>query len=287
MRTEGKRIAEVLVPAALVGIAHGTNAPAGQAAVVSLMRAVGAAVPCLTTTLGFVDVQQPDTPATLGALPTAAPAIIVPLLLSAGFHVHVDLANAVRATTNRAVVLGAALGPDDRLVELLRRRLIEAGLGAHDAVVLAAAGSSDARAVADCRRVAEGLAQALERPVNIGFLSAAEPRLAAAITNLRATQPERRIMLSSYLLAPGYFHGLAEAAGADVVTAPLLRADAPAPQELVDVVIDRYREAEHPSSSVADSPNPARQPRRIVRLQPPKRHPLRGARRRVTADDRA
>lgn len=277
----------VPAPAALVGIAHGTNAPAGQAAVATLMRAVAAAAPCLNATLGFVDVQQPDTPATIGALPAAAPAIIVPLLLSAGFHVHVDLTRAVLAATDRCVVLGAALGPDNRLVALLQRRLAEAGLSPDDAVVLAAAGSSDARAVADCRVVAERLSQALGRPVTIGFLSAAEPRLAAAITTARAANPECRVMLSSYLLAPGYFHGLTEAAGADVVTAPLLRADAPAPQELVDVVIDRYREAEPAPSSVSNSPSPARQPRRMVRLHALKSHPLRGARRRVTADDRA
>ncbi|TFD55253.1 cobalamin biosynthesis protein CbiX [Cryobacterium frigoriphilum] len=273
--------------AALVGIAHGTNAPAGQAAVATLMRAVAAAAPCLTATLGFVDVQQPDTPATLGALPATAPAIVVPLLLSAGYHVHVDLTDAVRAATDRSVVLGAALGPDDRLVELLGERLTEAGLRAHDTLVLAAAGSSDARAVADCRAVAERLAQALGRPVSIGFLSAAEPRLAAAITTARAANPGRRVVLSSYLLAPGYFQGLAETAGADLVTAPLLRADAAAPRQLIDVVLDRYREAQHPSSSLANTPRPARQPRRMLRLHALKSHPLRGARRRMTADDRA
>ncbi|MFC5928558.1 cobalamin biosynthesis protein CbiX [Cryobacterium melibiosiphilum] len=276
MQTEGVTRDGAAAPSSLVGIAHGTNAPAGQAAVATLMRAVAAAAPHLNVTLGFVDVQQPDTPATLATLPPAAPAIIVPLLLSAGYHVHVDLTEAVLAATDRAVQLGAALGPDDRIVRLLQRRLAEAGLLAEDTLVLGAAGSSDARAVADCRVVADRLSRALGRPVAIGFLSAAEPRLTAAIATARAEHPRHRVVLASYLLAPGYFQGLAEAAGADLVTAPLLRADAPAPQELVDVVLDRYRAAAHP--------HPAR---RMLRLPRRKSHPLRGARRRVTADDRA
>lgn len=289
---EGYDAAGVTTPCALVGIAHGTNAPAGQAAVATLMRAVGAAEPSLTVTLGFVDVQQPDTPTTLAALPPQAPAIIVPLLLSAGYHVHVDLTEAVQAATDRPVVLGAALGPDDRLVALLQRRLAEAGLLPEDTVVLAAAGSSDARAVADCRVVADRLALALGRPVTIGFLSAAEPRLAAAITAARTQDPGRRVILSSYLLAPGYFQGLAEAAGADLATSPLLRADAPAPRELVEVVLDRYRAARHPSAQHPSAQHPSAQleptrwARRMLRLPSRQRHLLRGTRRRVTADDR-
>ncbi|WP_241975781.1 MULTISPECIES: sirohydrochlorin chelatase [Cryobacterium] len=82
---------------ALVGIAHGTSSPAGQAAVAGLMRAVAKAHPDLTVTLGFVDVQHPDTPETLAALPAGLPAVVVPLLLSAGYHVHVDLTEAVDA----------------------------------------------------------------------------------------------------------------------------------------------------------------------------------------------
>ena len=273
----GVRHGDTSAPAALVGIAHGTNAPAGQAAVATLMRAVAAAAPHLRVALGFVDVQQPDTPAALATLPPPAPAIIVPLLLSAGYHVHVDLTDAVRTANDRHVVLGATLGPDDRLVALLRRRLVEAGMLDADTIVLGAAGSSDARAVADCRAVAEGLSQSLRRPVTIGFLSAAEPRLAAAITTARAQNPGRRVLLSSYLLAPGYFQGLAEAAGADEATAPLLRADSPAPRELVDVVLDRYRAAGHPLTRAA---------RRIVRISSRKHHRPRGALRRVTADDR-
>ncbi len=222
---------------ALAGVAHGTSSPEGRAAVAALMAAVADARPELTTVLGFVDVQHPDTEETLDAVKDVT---LVPLLLSAGFHVHVDLTEAVEGRPQQAITLAAALGPDERLVSLLVRRLHEAGLESGDSVVLAAAGSSDARAVADCRAVATALASASGREVSIGFLSAVEPTLAEAVGQARAGHPDARVVVSSYLLAPGYFQDLAEAAGGDVTTDPLLSVTDSAPAELVELVLDRY-----------------------------------------------
>jgi sirohydrochlorin ferrochelatase len=204
------------------------------------MDAVAAARPGSATALGFVDVQHPDTDETLAGLPAHASATVVPLLLSAGYHVHVDLTDSVRAQTDRKVTLAAALGPDARLTDLLVERLVDVGLTDADALVLAVAGSSDARAVADCRVVAEQLAAASGHDVTIGFLSAAEPRLDAAIASVRVARPDARVIVSSYLLAPGYFQSLAERAGADLTTEPLLASGRPVPQQLVDVVLDRH-----------------------------------------------
>jgi sirohydrochlorin ferrochelatase len=226
---------------ALVGISHGTSSPEGQRAVAGLMAAVAAARPDLVVTQGFVDVEHPDPAEALDALAPGQPAIVVPLLLSAGYHVHVDLTEAVEAEIERPVTLARPLGPDDRLIEVLEQRLGEVGFGAGDELVLGVAGSSDARAVTDCQIVAERLAVALGRNVEIGFLSAAAPRLNDAVAQTRARHPRARIVVSSYLLAPGYFQNLAEAAGGDVTTPPLLLPDHPAPQAIVDLVLDRYR----------------------------------------------
>lgn len=266
---------------ALVAISHGTSSPEGQAAVRGLRDAVGAAlarrasaVPSLR--LGHVDVEQPDVPATLASLADGEPAIVVPLLLSAGYHVHVDLTEAVEAKAGRPVALGGALGPDDRLVTVLIRRLAEAGIRDDDAVVLAVAGSSDRRAVDDCLDMTARLAAASGRRVSVGFLSAAEPALPDAVAAARADAAiaraldapggpfaipgvsdipgfpgvpgtnrvtdaaAPRVIIANYLLAPGYFDDLARSAGADVVADPLLLPDAPAPAELVEIVLDRY-----------------------------------------------
>lgn len=199
--------------------------------------------------LGHVDVEQPDVPTTLASLEPGEPAVVVPLLLSAGYHVHVDLTEAVDAATDRPVVLAAALGPDDRLATVLLRRLAETRLRDDDRVVLAVAGSSDARAVVDCRDMARRLAAASGRDVTVGFLSAAQPGLPDAVAQARITAPSTsdgstpRVVVANFLLAPGYFDDLARRAGADVTARPLLVPDEPAPAELVDIVLDRYAAA--------------------------------------------
>ncbi|AYF99545.1 cobalamin biosynthesis protein CbiX [Protaetiibacter intestinalis] len=231
----------MLAPPALLAISHGTSSESGAAAVAALVDAVAEAAPELRVRGGFVDVQQPDVPTVLGALPEGSGAVIVPLLLSAGFHVHVDLAEDAAAVDG--AVVARALGPDDRLVALLARRLDEAGLDASDAVVLAAAGSTDARAVADCAETALRLGALLGREVAVGYISAARPRLSDAIAAARATHPGRRVVVASYLLAPGYFADLAADAGADIASAPLLAAGTPVAPELVAVVRDRYTAA--------------------------------------------
>jgi sirohydrochlorin ferrochelatase len=227
---------------ALVGISHGTSSPDGRTAITGLMSAVAAAWPELMTVSGFVDVQQPDVANTLASLDDSASAIIVPLLLSAGYHVHVDLHQAVRDWPG-LVTLAQTLGPDPQLAELQHQRLDEVGFATDDIVVVAAAGSSDARAVAECRTAAELLAASVGSPVRIGFLSAASPSLHEAISAARAEHPGARIAVSSYLLAPGYFQSIVENAGADVVTEPLLAGGRATPHQLVDIVVHRYRVA--------------------------------------------
>ena len=223
--------------AALVAISHGTSSPVGQRAVASLVDAVAGARGDLAVTGGFVDVQQPDVEATLDSLDDSMPAVVVPLLLSAGYHVHVDLREEL-AVAPRPTALAAALGPDDRLVTILDRRLMEAGLRDDDGVVLACAGSSDPRAVADCHDMGARLSAVLGRTVRVGFISAAGPRLPDAVALERAERA--RVVVSTYLLAPGYFTDLAHATTADAATAPLLAAEEAPPAELVDLVVERY-----------------------------------------------
>ena len=164
---------------------------------------------------------------------------IVPLLLSAGFHVHVDL---VEAANRPGLTVCRALGPDVRLARVMARRLEAVGSGGDDVVIMVAAGSTDARAVADCVEQAALLGGLIGRPVSAAFLSAAVPSLADAVRAVRS-QGKARVVVVAYLLAPGYFVDLALACGADAVTPPLLSATEPPPAELVEIVIDRYQDA--------------------------------------------
>jgi sirohydrochlorin ferrochelatase len=224
---------------ALIAISHGTSSPEGQAAVSALVQAVAAALPEVHVRLGHVDVQQPDVAASLDALAADEPAVIVPLLLSAGYHVRVDLRE--QSAGHAGVAISAALGPDPRLVDVLVSRLAALELGPDDAIVLAVAGSSDDRANEDCRVTARMLSERLGREVSVGFLAAAEPRLAPAVQAARDSHG--RAVVANYLLAPGYFHDLAvRLAAGSPVARPLLDDDEPA-APLVDLVIDRYRES--------------------------------------------
>lgn len=219
----------------VLACSHGTSSPAGRAAIAGLVDAFAGAHPGLRVEAAFVDVQDPDVPTALAALPSGDPVRVVPLLLSAGFHVYVDLTEAVDEVPGAE--LAPALGPDPRLAQLLVRRLHEVGLRDDDAVVLAAAGSSDERAVRDCELVATMLAERLGREVVVGYLSAAQPRLADAVAHARSAAAGR-VAVATYLLAPGYFADLAAGCGGDVVAAPLLDGGEP-PSELLEVLRDR------------------------------------------------
>ena len=180
----------------LVASSHGTGSPSGRGAVGGLVAAVARRRPDLQVRSAFVDVQPPSplrVMQDIGARPTR----IVPLLLSAGYHVFVDLTTAAAASTT--TTLAPALGPDARLAELLRDRLVEIGLRDDDVVVMAAAGSSEPSAVQDCEQVARDLAALLGRPVTPAYLSAASPRLAEAVSAARSKRgPVKRQNLPLY-----------------------------------------------------------------------------------------
>lgn len=227
---------------ALLAVSHGTSCPIGQASVAALVEAVGRSRADLHVAGGFVDVQQPDVPATLGSIEPERPAVVVPLLLSAGFHVHVDLVEDLDAT-DRPTALGRAMGPDERLVAVLVRRLEALHVTPDDRIVLGAAGSTDARAVADCVDMGRRLESRLRVPVETAFVSAAQPSVPDAVAAARASHPRGRVIIATYLLAPGYFARLLEAAGADLVTPPLLHLGEVPDPGIVDLVVDRYEEA--------------------------------------------
>ena len=104
---------------ALVACSHGTRDIAGRRVVDDLRSAVAAARPGLRIVEAYVDVQQPELS---DVLSDVGAAVVVPVLLSSGYHVHVDIAAAI-AATGPEVRMTAALGPDPALVDVLEERL--------------------------------------------------------------------------------------------------------------------------------------------------------------------
>jgi sirohydrochlorin ferrochelatase len=197
----------------LLAVAHGTRSAAGQRQIRDLVAAVARSGNHPDVRLAYVDVQQPR----IGTLlPAVRNAVVVPLLLSAGHHVRVDIADAVRDTD---VPVAPTLGPDDVLLESLTRHLAappRGGKQTADAVVLAAAGSSDPAWRADI----EAMAARIPGGAHVAYASGSDPKVADVVARLRR-QGARRIAIAAYLLADGLFYRTLHRAGADTVSPPL------------------------------------------------------------------
>lgn len=220
----------------LIACAHGTNSTEGRRAIRTLVDQVRALAPGVRVVEAFVDVQEPALDGVVDDWSDRGGVVVVPLLLSTGFHTQVDIARAVGAHPGRAVAT-RALGPHEALADVLESRVRAEGFSAGDAVVLAAAGSSDPAAAVDVAAQAELLAVRLDCRVEVGFAAGRGRRIAAAVANARHGGASR-VIAASYVLAPGFFAEVIARAGADVVTAPL------APDErLAGIVVSRFRTA--------------------------------------------
>ena len=190
-------------------ISHGTSSALGQSLIEALAGAVSDDLRARGLVdgvmLGHVDVQDPGVEEVIDRLPADRPAVLVPLLLSPGYHVHVDLADALEGADDRDIRLAPTLGPDPRLARVLAERLPR--LRDDDAVVLAAAGSSDERANASCEEMGRLLADELGHAVSVGFLAGGGAPLKAIVEQKR--QSGSRLVIANYLLAPGFFDDLA------------------------------------------------------------------------------
>ncbi|KAA1420298.1 sirohydrochlorin chelatase [Nocardioides humilatus] len=194
----------------LVTVAHGTRNPDGNR-IAAEITAEAATRLGMTAQSSYVELCAPLFADVMTDLRDDA--VVVPLLLSTGFHVRSDLPTAV-AAARRSVALGGPLGPDPLLAAAQVDRLVEAGATSGQPVVMVAAGSTDPKATADLRGAARLLGDLWGAPVRLATLSGLGPRLADVVRPGDA--------MSAYLLAPGHFADRARdeatAAGATVVT---------------------------------------------------------------------
>jgi len=167
------------------------------------------------------------------------PAVVIPLLLSTGRHLTVDVRAAV-ALCAAPVHVAAPLGPDRHIARAMTARLREAGALFGDAVVLAAAGSRDPARLADVERAAALLRSEWGPRVSFAYLSRVGPDVPSAVRLVRQTGASR-VCVAPYFLAPGQssrrVRDLASVVGATTV-APVL-----AGHRLVrDLVVLRYQQ---------------------------------------------
>jgi sirohydrochlorin ferrochelatase len=230
----------------LLAVAHGSRDPAAKECVLALTRHVARVARGTRVEAAFVQHEEPSLVTALDDAVTEAGAdgaVVVPLLLSTGYHLSYDIAAAARAA---GVPVARPLGPDPRLVRALADRLAEAGVPGGVPVVLAAAGSRDPRALAETRLQAALLAAHRRAPVVAAFVSAARPNVDEAVTVL-AGLTGKPVAVATYLLAPGLFHDRLALSGT-WVSAPL--GDHPA---VADVVVGRFRAAAGQSAPVREA----------------------------------
>jgi sirohydrochlorin ferrochelatase len=219
----------------LIAAAHGTADPRGIRVIHALVREIARQRPGVPVSLGFVDVDTPALPSLVDrVVADSKQAVIVPLLLSSGYHVTADVQAEARRRPERITAAGP-LGPHPVLAQILADCLGD-GLRGVDSVVLAAAGSSDHRALLDCSSVAAELSAVIDRPVEVGYVSGAGERLPAVLDRTAG-----RVAVATYLLAPGFFAdrvaAVANRAGA--MASPPLGPD----PRLAALALDRYDEA--------------------------------------------
>jgi len=222
---------------ALVAVSHGTCDPDGPGVIEDLLDDVRRRLVGVEVITAWVELVAPTVDEVMSTL--ARPVVVVPLLLSTGYHLKTDVP-AAAARSAAPVHIAAPLGPDRHLARAMTARLRSAGALWGDAVVLAAAGSSDPAGLADVERAAELLRCEWGPWVAHACLSGPGPDVPAAVDHLRQSGAGR-VAVAPYLLAPGTLsrkaRDLAVTAGARTV-APVLGSH----RLLADLVLRRYRE---------------------------------------------
>ena len=212
--------------ATLLIAAHGTVSTAGSATTRALAAAVGAERPGLRVELCFLDVAAPTLAAALDSI--EGPVVVVPLLLSAGYHVTTDIPAVV--ASRPGVLVAQHLGPDPLIIEAVAERLDDArGSLPIGSTALAVVGSSRSSAHDEAQAAGWLLSHRLGREVTI------LPVGTDTRTALEALIPP--VEVGVYLLAEGTFlDQLRSAAGDHAVVAEPIGVH-PA---LVRLILDRY-----------------------------------------------
>lgn len=219
---------------ALIALAHGSRDPRSSATVGSLVECVRELRPDLRVEAAFLELSAPSFAGTVDRLVEDGhdEIVVVPLLLSEAYHAKVDVPRAIAEATGRHPGLGirasSILGLEATFLEVLDRRLREALSDARvrelDALVLAAAGSSDALANQAMSRLARVWGARHKLPVTAAFASAAPPATGEAVRAF-LQQGKRHVAVASMFLAPGFLPDraaeLALEAGAVAVSEPL------------------------------------------------------------------
>ena len=233
---------------ALVALAHGSRDPRSSATVRGLVDEVRRLRPDLRIEPAFLELSEPGFDIVVEELVRVGydEIVVVPLLLSEAYHAKVDVPSVIAEATSRHEGLRIratdVLGLEAAFLDVLDRRLREVLASARvrelDALVLAAAGTSDPLAVQSINRLARLWGARHRLPTMAAFASASPPATGEAVRAFRG-QGRRHIAVGALFLAPGMLYDraaeLALEAGAVVVSEPF-----GADPEVARTVLARY-----------------------------------------------
>jgi sirohydrochlorin ferrochelatase len=214
----------------LIAAAHGTRSSAGLDTMHQLIDLVRSERPGLAVDLCFLDVLEPSLRQRLDS--ARGPAVVVPVLLSAGYHVVDDIPSVV--TAHDAITVARYLGPHRLITRAVADRLDEAGASDVDVVALIGSPSRHPSARDDVVAAAADLAEVLARPVRALALDDALPDALAELPG--------HVAVASYLLGEGVFYDtlVAHAALAPVVAVTKPIGAHPA---IARLILQRYDDA--------------------------------------------
>lgn len=219
---------------ALVALAHGSRDPRSAATITALVAQVKAQRPDLRVERAFLDRSRPSFSTVVDRLVRAGfdEVVVVPLLLTDAFHSGRDVPETIAEATARhphlRVRATSILGLEACFLEVLDVRMREALKASRvrelDALVLAAAGSTDPLANQAVARLARLWGTHHKLPVTAAYASSAPPATGEAVRAFRG-EGRRHIAVASLFLAPGALVDraaeLALEAGAVAVAEPL------------------------------------------------------------------
>jgi sirohydrochlorin ferrochelatase len=219
---------------ALIALAHGSRDPRSARTITALIAEVKQQRPDLRVERAFLELAKPNFQAVVDRLVKAGfdEIVVVPLLLTEAYHANVDVPEAIAEATARheglRIRATAVLGLETCFLEVLDERLREAlkisRVRELDALVLAAAGTSDPLANQAVARLARLWGTHHKLPVTAAYASSAPPATGEAVRAFRA-EGRRHIAVASLFLAPGFLPDraaeLALEAGAVAVSEPL------------------------------------------------------------------
>ncbi|KLO34107.1 sirohydrochlorin chelatase [Mycobacterium nebraskense] len=228
----------------LVLTAHGSRDPRSGANAQALADRLASMRTDLDVRLAFLELNAPNFVDVLAGLPDSRRAVVAPLLLASAYHARLDIPRQIARAGAHGIRQADVLGEDERLVSVLRERLTEVGVSAHDddlGVMVVAIGSSNPAANVRTAKVASRLAVGTRwAGATTAFATRPEASVHRAASYLRR-RGAGRLVIAPWFLAPGLLTDGVSTYARDngiPMAAPL-----GAHRLVAETVLDRYDEA--------------------------------------------